>query len=155
MDSKKPFYQKLPVWIALSFLSGATVMVAALVLYSSDPVNSTLTFQAPQSTQVAADSLLLEAEDSTQVVILRPSDGEAVSSSDSVTIAATASNGQGITNMAVWVDNQLAKTCVASQCSLTVPVSGLPSLQTHTIQVMANGLDGTSGSALSHFIVQD
>lgn len=156
MDHHKPFYQKFPTWIAVSFLSGATVMIAAIAFTqpSSPAANSSLTYQAPSSPTAAADVSAPLSGAGTQVVIIQPASGESYAADAQVNISALAANSQGVKDMTLWIDGQLLKTCLTGQCAASVPASSLSLRQSHDIQVLATGLDGTPGSAASSFSVQ-
>jgi hypothetical protein len=149
------FYQKSPTWIALSFLSGATVMVAALgILVSpsavSNQASGTVASRSPYSTSLAASP---SSSLPISVTIFSPGDGQAFSSTSTITIAATAQAKAGIGSMALWVDDQLVKTCLAAACSINLPASSLPTRSVHTLKAIAADSSGLNASALVNFYV--
>ncbi len=142
------FYQKPSTWLGLSFLTGATVMVAAVAL-----VGGGSGVQSPYGTSAEANALMSQSPAPVSVVISQPADGEVVTSRDPVGISVTASAIGGVQGIAIWVDDQLVKTCAGARCLVVIAAGALPALPTHTIQAMATGLDDQTGSALRRFSV--
>lgn len=156
MDQQKSqphFYQKFPTWVALSFLSGASVMVAAFVLLGSVPglsspsTNDTLAVQTRAAAPAAAAPAI-------SVTILQPGDGQSFGSQSSIPIVAAAQSRTGVSSVAIWLDDQLVKTCISVNCSISVPAASLATQAMHTVQANAKSFSGLTASSIVHFSVQ-
>lgn len=164
------FYQKFPTWVAISFLSGATAMVAVFILLTTGsaapvgqlaygPTNRPSPSNPPfislnnQPTSIATQADNGSAASLSGVTITQPVEGEAVSFQGVVTVRASARAVNGVKNMVILIDDQLAKSCTGSSCSIVVSASGLPSGYFHTVQAIATSIDGNSASAVRHFSV--
>ncbi len=143
---QKHFYQKFGTWASLSFLTGATVMVVAFSLFDIQPTPIT-------SSRSQASLLRPGSGQGLQIDIVQPAEGEQVSSQGAVTISALAGAAGGVKNIAVWLDGQLARSCSGASCSITIPSTSLTSQAIHTIEALATGLNGETGSAVRHFSV--
>lgn len=161
MDTKpKHFYQKFPTWVAVSFLTGATTMVAAVALMSQDlgtngglalnsNSNGNRNSSRPTSRSASADAEMQNAP--VQVFIKSPTPGEALEAEGLVQVSASAASAAGVRDMAIWIDDLLVKSCDGDECATVLPVSGLPARASHSIEVKARDNNGSLGGSTSYF----
>lgn len=146
MDTKKHFYERFSTWAVLSFLTGASVMVATVVLLG----NSALPVPSSTATQASSD---LSASGTVTVLVTQPTDGQTFVTGQDIPITAEAVSSSGIQSVALLVDGQLVKSCQSSICTTSIPAASLPQQDVHMVQALANGVDGTGSSPISHFTI--
>ncbi len=146
--SQKHFYQKFSTWVAVSFLSGATVMVAAVSSLGLPK------FQAPGFIATKAASLNKTAAVlPIAVSIVQPTEGQSFNFQSIIAVSAVAQGQQSVKSVAVWVDDQFITTCFTAVCTINLPASSLATQSIHTVQAITTSEFGLTASSLVHFFV--